>query len=66
MKYEVVVGNLGSVHAGSNGRTARQIFVDYCNASVKGWGRAAGESVTLFRDDEIVEEYIGTQSRNGQ
>ncbi len=55
--YEVVVGNIGSVHQGHNRRKAETIFKTYVEQSKDGYGRAGGEQVTLFQNDDIAKEY---------
>jgi len=58
MGYEVLVGNIGTVYHGKEEHIAYQIFNSYVWRSVQGLGRAANESVTLFKDDEIVNEHL--------
>jgi hypothetical protein len=64
--YEVVVGNIGTVHRGTNLRDARFHARSYVDQSKSGRGRAAEESVTVLRvtgsDVEIIDEYIGPQA----
>lgn len=57
--FEVVVGNIGTVFAGSDGARAADVFEDYMKRSKSGRGRAAGEDVVLVEDGEITVEYIG-------
>lgn len=52
--YEVIVGNIGSVHVGRNKRVARRVASEYAELSISGVGRAANELVTLLCDNEIV------------
>jgi len=59
--YEVIVQNIGKVWEGSNGFTARTIFQQYVGKSKRGIGRAAGESVDLFKNDDVIKTYLGTQ-----
>lgn len=63
-RYEVIVGNIGTVHEGGNLRDARFHARTYVDQSKSGYGRAAGESVTVLRvtgsDVETMDEYIGT------
>lgn len=59
-EYEVVVGNIGSVYRGKYLGAALIKFVSYKQQSKDGYGRAAGESVTLFQDGEPIKEYQGT------
>ena len=58
--YEVVVGNIGYVYSGSDSKQANRIFREYRELSKTNYGRAAGESVTLFHKGEIAREYVGT------
>jgi len=55
--WSVVVGNIGTVFVGQNGKLAREVWASYTNASKKGIGRGAGEPVTLFCEEEIHTEY---------
>ncbi len=58
--FQVVVGNIGTVYDGPNGLEARVAFNQYVGHSRDGYGRAAGEPVTLWRDGEIEQEHMGT------
>lgn len=60
-RYEVIVGNIGSVYYGGNLSRANAIFNTYVDQSNSGYGRASGESVTLFDRGEIKKEHIGPQ-----
>ena len=53
---EVVVGNLGTVHASTSRIEALNTFNRYAELSVKGYGRVAHEPVTLMRDGDIYKE----------
>jgi hypothetical protein len=55
--YEVIVGNIGTVYSGDNLEHATAIFDSYVAQSRSTFGRAAGESVTLLQDDDIIREY---------
>ena len=57
--FSVTVGNIGTIYDGESLEDAQKIFKDYIEASKSDYGRASGESVYLFRNDEIFEEYIG-------
>lgn len=59
-RYEVIVGNVGTVHDSVYQRDAEQVYVDYVARSQNGLGRAAWESVILMVDGEIVQEHTGT------
>ena len=55
--YQVIVGNIGTVHEGNNPATARGVYDEYKQQSQSGYGRAAGEPVTMFKDGEPHVEY---------
>ncbi len=56
--YGVIVSNIGTVYApGFDRREAYATFRDYQQQSRDGYGRAAGETVTLMVDGEIAKEY---------
>ena len=57
--YEVLVGNVGRVMATNDRAEANKTFDAYVAKSRSNIGRAAGESVTLFADNEIRSEYLG-------
>jgi hypothetical protein len=58
-KWEVIVGNVGTVYEGSNGFKARQEYSAYVAISKKNTGRAGGESVFLMKNGEPDVEHIG-------
>ena len=62
-KYEVVVGNIGSVYDGSDESEGRRKYQSYVDLSRSNIGRAGGESVVLMQDGEILKEYEGPASR---
>lgn len=55
--YQVIVGNIGTVHTGNNPVLARKDFGKYKRQSRDGYGRAAYEVVTLLCDGEIEAEF---------
>ena len=57
MKFQVVVGNLGTMYDGNDELTARECFEEYATLSYSGVGRVGNESVTLMCDGEPVEEF---------
>jgi len=59
--FEVVVGNIGTVFVGSE-REAKIKFNVYMAQSIGNYGRAGGEDVTMFRNGEIVREFVGRNS----
>jgi hypothetical protein len=58
--YEVIVGNIGSVHFGTDLNEARKIFAEYKAQSETGTGRAGGEGVTLLKNGDIYTEHLST------
>ena len=58
--YSVMVGNVGQVYLGFNRSIAEQTFEEYASDSCNGYGRAAGEGVILFCDDEPIREQVAT------
>lgn len=60
--YSVTVGNIGTVYTG-NGTEAKRVFAEYREQSATNYGRAAGESVVLWKDNEPVKEYIGSRDK---
>jgi hypothetical protein len=57
--FSVIVGNIGYVYDGTDEKTARETFAEYCDQSRSDYGRAAGEDVTLCQDGETVAEFFG-------
>lgn len=55
-KYEVIVGNIGTVYSGTDRNAADAKFEAYVELASSGMGRAAGETVTMMRDGEIYME----------
>jgi hypothetical protein len=64
--WEVIVGNIGSVYSGTDETLARATFATYKQNSIDNYGRAAGEDVTLMRNDEPVEEFFGTLGESNE
>ncbi len=60
MKYQVIVGNVGTVLDTHDGVEACEAYDRYVDLSKEGHGRVDGESVTLMQDDEPIQEYEGT------
>lgn len=58
-KFDVVVGNIGNVYSGGDYRQAIDVFKNYKIQSQANCGRAAGESVVLMEDGEILKEHTG-------
>ena len=57
--YCVNVGNVGNMEYTSK-KLAEDCYTTYVTLSRTNQTRAAGESVYLFKNNEIVKEYIGT------
>ena len=64
-RFEVVVGNIGSVYSGNSLSIALDLFDTYVNQSKSGVGRAGGEFVTLFKYGEPYKEFIGDIDKRG-
>ena len=56
---EVIVGNIGCVYRGFDEDKAAQVYAEYVEQSKSGYGRAAGETVTLLIEDDIIKEHFG-------
>lgn len=57
-RYTVIAGNIGTVCETASAREAINAYSEYRMQSDKGYGRAAGEPVTLLRNGELVAEHI--------
>jgi hypothetical protein len=58
-KYQVIVGNIGTVYDDDDDQEALSIYIEYVKMSKDGYGRAGGEDVTLFEFGEPIEEHFG-------
>ncbi len=58
MKYQVIVGNIGTVCDTDSLVEAKHTFREYVRQSEKGYGRSAGEPVTIMDSNEPYKEYI--------
>jgi hypothetical protein len=56
-KYDVVVGNIGTVFSGANKREALLVYSSYLKDSKSGTGNAGHEDVTLFANSEPIREH---------
>lgn len=54
--WMVTVDNIGSVYNG-NGRDAKRVYFVFCKQSKSNTGRAGGEKVILWKNNEPVKEY---------
>ena len=59
-QFQVIVGNVGYVYEGNLFKEALQHYAEYKRQSMNEYGRAAGEDVTLMKDQEPLYEYFGT------
>jgi len=60
--YQVNVGNIGDVYSGHSKTEAEKCFEEYKVLSCLSLGRASGESVVMFADNEIEKEFDGILS----
>jgi hypothetical protein len=56
--YEVIVGNIGTVHTGHNRRAAVRKYNYYVKDSMTGLGRSGNEQVVLTKNGEPIVEYF--------
>ena len=56
-KYRVVVGGIGIVYEGDSVSEAKRQFKLFTRKSKTAESSSAGESVTLFKNYEIINEY---------
>lgn len=59
--YKVTVGNVGTVIETNSPIEAGRIYGDYKEQSIKGYGRAAYETVIMWKDAEPMWTHEGTQ-----
>ena len=59
-RFEVIVGNIGSVYSGTSEISALLAYGEYVNQSTTNYGRAADESVILMVNDHPWLEHEGT------
>ena len=53
-EYQVLVGNIGSVYSGPDRGEAEEVYFHYEDLSDEGVGRAAGETVTMLGNGEVI------------
>lgn len=58
MKYEIIVSNLGIVHAGNNKKEYLKEYRFYHKAVLSPFGRASGENIHGLINGQIDREYI--------
>ena len=56
--FEVIVGNIGTVHEGDDFGKAITHFQDYRHLSAHGVGRGGYEDVTLMHDGNPIREWV--------
>lgn len=56
-KYQVIVGNIGTVLDTDSRQSAAKTYGEYKRQSKEHYGRASGEQVTLFMDSEPLWTY---------
>jgi hypothetical protein len=64
--YAVIVGNIGTVLITGVEQDARTTYSTYVEQSKTEVGRAGGEDVTLIKDDDILQEFVGSRSEAGE
>jgi len=63
-KYQVTVGNVGTVYDGDDQQKADEMFDEYVEQSRSGYGRAAHEPVCLMNvDGEEFREFVDHLTR---
>jgi len=63
-RYEVMVGNVGTVHRGDDAKKAAELYDVLVDESKTGGGRASGEPVYLFDSGVLVREYCPPEYEN--
>lgn len=59
-QYSVIVGNVGTVLDTTDRNEAIKTYGEYKRISIAGAGRAGGEDVALFCDDDPLYEHHGS------
>jgi hypothetical protein len=59
-EYTIIIGNVGHVDTFTNKRQAIAEFHAWVSESKQPYGRASGESVTLWDGEEPILEHLGT------
>ena len=62
-QYEVFAGAAGVVYVGTDGVTAARVYREYVVASRAGTGPAAGESVALMLNGDVIRDFQGKHDR---
>jgi hypothetical protein len=66
MKYQVIVGNIGTTYEGNSKVVARETYKEYVEQSKTRGMRASGETVVLLVNGEVEKEFIGSLATEGQ
>jgi hypothetical protein len=67
MRYQVIVGNIGTAYDGDSLKEALMGYHGYKVMSKSGYGRCGGESVILLDNDEMKYEHLPTwEARNSK
>lgn len=62
MKYQVIVGNIGTI-CDTNDKSEAAMEYEICvSQSKSSVGRIGGEDVTMMSDGEPTQEYVGSLS----
>ncbi len=64
-KYNIVIGNVGTIEEDDK-KAALVIFHNYIKMSKDSTGRVSGKPVTIFEDQDILDEYIPDRIPNQQ
>ncbi len=57
MKYQVIVGNIGTTYTGDDYHEALRQYGEYKRQSKARYGRCAGEPVVILQDGEPMAKY---------
>lgn len=60
-KYQIIVGNIGTVYSGENEKESLKIFREYVSQSLHGFAYAGNEDVVILCDGEILKEFYGNK-----
>lgn len=63
-KFEVIVGNIGTVYSGNNFMVASSKYNTYVKQAKAHHGRAAGEDVVLMHCGHVRLEHVGYMKRD--
>lgn len=62
-RFEVIVGNIGTVYSGNDYDLACSKFHSYVKQAKAHHGRAAGEDVTMLDDSEVRLSHVGYMTK---